>query len=85
MHSRRPSLVVNQVLFALLTYTLMQAHLFLRHRQKLNRRTRPRALDMLGPTVEVVAFYYQKCFCCYCCPSSRPSCWKSPNQRAPSF
>ena len=63
MHSRQFSLVVNQVLFVLLAYTLMQGHLFLRHRQELNRRTRSRTLDMLGPTVEVVAVYYQQRFC----------------------
>jgi hypothetical protein len=63
MHSRRLSLVLNQVLFVLLAYTLMQAHLFLRHSQELNRRTRARTLDMLGPTVEVVAVYYQQRFC----------------------
>ncbi len=63
MHSRRFSLVLNQVLFVLLAYTLMQAHLFLRRRQELNRGTRARTLDMLGPTVEVVAVYYQQRFC----------------------
>jgi len=63
MHSRRFSLVVNQVLFVLLSYTLMQAHLYLRRRQELNRSTRARALGMLGPTVEVVAVYYRQRFC----------------------
>jgi hypothetical protein len=63
MHSCRFSLVLSQVLFVLLAYTLMQAHLFLRRRQELNRRTRARMLDLLGPTVEVVAVYYQQRFC----------------------
>jgi hypothetical protein len=63
MHACRLALVVNQVLFVLLAYTLMQAHLFLRQRQELNRRTRSPTLDMLGPTVEVVAVYYQQRFC----------------------
>lgn len=63
MHSCRFSLVLNQVLFVLLAYTLMQAHLFLRHRQELNHRTRARTLDLLGPTVEMVAVYYQQRFC----------------------
>jgi hypothetical protein len=63
MHSRRFSLVVNQVLFVLLAYTLMQAHLFLRQRQALNRNTRARALGVLGPTVEVIAVYSQQRFC----------------------
>ena len=63
MHACRFSLVLNQVLFVLLAYTLMQAHLFLRHRQELNHRTRARTLDLLGPTVEMVAVYYQQRFC----------------------
>lgn len=35
MHSRAFSLVVNQVLFVLLAYTLVQARLVLRRRQEL--------------------------------------------------
>jgi len=57
------SLVLSQALFVLLAYTLLQAHLFLRRRQEMNRRTRPRILEMLGPTVKVVAVYYQQRFC----------------------
>ena len=57
------SLVLSQVLFVLLAYTLFQGHLFLRHRQEMNRRTRPRILERLGPTVQVVAVYYRQCFC----------------------
>lgn len=57
------SLVLSHVLFALLAYTLFQAHLFLRHRQEMNRRTRPRILQQLGPTVQVVAVYYRQRFC----------------------
>jgi hypothetical protein len=63
MPSRKFSMVVNQVLFVLLAYTLMQAHLFLRHRQELNPRTRGRLLQFLDPTVELVALYYQQRFC----------------------
>lgn len=63
MPSRRFSMVVNQVLFVLLAYTLLQAHLFLRHRQEMNPRTRGRLLQMLNPAVEVVAVYYQQRFC----------------------
>lgn len=63
MTSCKFSLVLSQVLFVLLAYTLLQAHLFLRRRQEMNRRTRPRILDMLGPTVKVVAVYYQQRFC----------------------
>jgi hypothetical protein len=63
MTSCKFSLVLSQVLFVLLAYTLLQAHLFLRRRQEMNRRTRPRILDMLGPTVKIVAVYYQQRFC----------------------
>ena len=63
MSSRKFSLVVAQVLFVLLAYTLLQAHLYRKQRQELNRRTRARMLQMLGPTVEVVAVYYQQRFC----------------------
>ena len=63
MHSCAFSLVVNQVLFVLLTYTLLQAHLLLRQRQRLNRLTRNSVLDLLAPTLEVVAVYSQQRFC----------------------
>ena len=63
MPSRKFSLVVNQVLFVLLAYTLLQAHLFLRHRQQMNPRTRGRLLQLLNPTVELVAVYFQQRFC----------------------
>jgi len=53
MHSCAFSLVVNQVLFVLLTYTLFQAHLLLRQRQRLNRLTRTSVLDLL--TLEELA------------------------------
>ncbi len=63
MPSCKFSMVVTQVLFVLLAYTLMQAHLFLRHRQEMNPRTRQRLLQFLNPTLEVVAVYYQQRFC----------------------
>ena len=56
------SLVLAHVLFVLLAYTLFQGHLFLRHRQHMNRRTRPRILERLGPTVQVVAVYFRQRF-----------------------
>jgi hypothetical protein len=55
--------VVSQVLFVLLAYTLLQAHLFLRQRKEMNARTRGRILDILNPAVQVVAVYYQQRFC----------------------
>lgn len=63
MHSRAFSLVVNQALFVLLAYTLIQAHLLLGQRQRLNGLTRASILDLLSPTLEVVAVYYQQRFC----------------------
>jgi Transposase DDE domain len=63
MHSRNFALVVNQVLFVLLAYTLMQAHLLLRKRQELNRRTRTSTWQLLAPTLDVVAVFYRQRFC----------------------
>jgi len=63
MHSCAFSLVVNQVLFVLLAYTLVQAHLVLRRRQELNRSVWEHAWQLLSPTLEVVAVYYRQRFC----------------------
>jgi hypothetical protein len=63
MHSCAFSLVVNQSLFVLLAYTLLQAHLVLRRRQELNRSVWERAWQLLSPTLEVVAVYYHQRFC----------------------
>jgi hypothetical protein len=63
LHSCAFSLVANQALFVLLTYTLLQAHLLLRQRQHLNGLTRTSILDLLAPTLEVVAVYFQQRFC----------------------
>ena len=63
MHSCAFSLVVNQSLFVLLAYTLLQAHLVLRRRQELNRSVWERAWQLLSPTLEVVAVYYRQRFC----------------------
>ncbi len=62
MSACRFSLVVGQVLFILLAYTLLEAYLVRRRRQELNRRTRGRVLEMLRPTVEVVAVYVRQRF-----------------------
>ena len=55
-------MVLNQVLFLALTYTLLQVHLYLRKQAELNRQTRPRLLQMLAPTLSVIIVYYQRCF-----------------------
>jgi hypothetical protein len=56
------ALVLNQVVFLALTYTLLQVHLYLRQRAELNRVTRPRLLQMLTPTASVIIVYYQRRF-----------------------
>ncbi len=63
MHSCAFSLVVNQALFVLLAYTLVQAHLVLRQRQALTGGVWERAWQLLSPTLEVVAVYYRQRFC----------------------
>jgi len=65
MHSCAFSLVLQHVLFTLLAYTLLQAHLRLRQRQELNRRTRTSAFGLLTPTLQVVAVYYRQRFCLF--------------------
>jgi Transposase DDE domain len=57
--SRAFSLIVNQVIFVLLTHSLLQWYLFRNRRQHLNRKTRPRLLDVLRPTLHVILIYYQ--------------------------
>lgn len=63
MHSCAFSLVVNQALFVLLAYTLVQAHLVLRQRQALTSGVWERAWQLLSPSLEVVAVYYRQRFC----------------------
>jgi hypothetical protein len=62
------ALVLNQVLFLAVTYTLLQVHLYLRKQTELNRKTRPRLLQMLSPTVAVVIVYYQRRFARFSLP-----------------
>lgn len=63
MHSCTFSLVLNQALFVLLAYTLVQAHLVLRQRQQLNPGVWERTKQLLSPSLEVVAVYYRQRFC----------------------
>lgn len=62
------ALVLNQVLFLALTYTLLQTHLYLRKQTELNRQTRPRLLQMLSPTLAVIIVYYQRRFARFSIP-----------------
>jgi hypothetical protein len=57
--SRAFHLVVNQVVFVLLTYSLLQWYWQRIGRPELHRRTRPRALAQLRPTLTVILIYYQ--------------------------
>jgi hypothetical protein len=57
--SRSFNLVVNQVVFILLTYSLLQWYLLRRDRRELNTQTRPRILDRLKPSLTMILIYYQ--------------------------
>jgi hypothetical protein len=57
--SRNFSLVVNQVVFVLLTYSLLQWFLLRIGRKELNPKTRARILELLRPTLTVIVIYYQ--------------------------
>jgi hypothetical protein len=57
--SRAFSLVVHQVVFVLLTYSLLQWFLLRIERKDLNPRTRTRALELLRPAITVIVVYYK--------------------------
>jgi hypothetical protein len=57
--SRRLSLVVNQVVFVLLMYSLLQWYWQRIRRPEFNPRTTARALDQLRPTMTVILIFYQ--------------------------
>src|SRR5438128_362555 len=57
--SRAFSLVVNQVTFVLLTYSLLQWYLLRTERKPLNPKTPTRILDLLRPVFSVIVIYYQ--------------------------
>ncbi len=61
-HSRSWALVVHQVIFTLLTYTLLQWQLVRREKAELNRKTLPRVREIRLPAAEQVAVYYRQCF-----------------------
>lgn len=56
--SRAFSLVVHQVVFTLLSYTLLQWQLWRRERQALNRKTQPRVRETILPAAEQIAIYH---------------------------
>jgi hypothetical protein len=55
------SLVVNQLVFVCLTYSLLQIHLLRQGHQELNRRTQPTTRRLL-PDGDRVIIYRQQCF-----------------------
>jgi hypothetical protein len=57
--SRAVSMVVHQVVFVLLTYSLLQWFLLRIGRKDLNPRTRTRTLELLRPTITVIVIYYR--------------------------
>ncbi len=57
--SRDFSLIVNQVVFVLLTYSLLQWYLLRTGREELNDKTRTRTLDLLRPTTTAILIFYQ--------------------------
>jgi len=62
--SRAFSLVVHQVVFVLLTYSLLQWFLLRIGRKELNPKTRTRTLELLRPTLTVIVIYYQNYIAC---------------------
>jgi len=57
--SRAFSLIVHQVVFVLLTYSLLQWFLLRIGRKELNPKTRTRTLELLRPSITVIVIYYQ--------------------------
>lgn len=58
------NLIVNQVVFVLLTYSLLQWYLLRIGRRELNTKTRPRTLELLRPTHTMILIYYQGYIAC---------------------
>jgi hypothetical protein len=57
--SRAFSLVVHQVVFVLLTYSLLLWFLLRIGRKELNTKTQTRTLELLRPALTVIIIYYQ--------------------------
>jgi len=53
------NLVVNQVVFVLLTYSLLQWYFLRIGRKELNAKTRTRTLELLRPTQTMIVIYYR--------------------------
>ena len=57
--SRAFSMVVNQVVFIMLAYNLLQVYLLHRGRKELNQKTLPRIRQQLLPSDNPIIVYYQ--------------------------
>lgn len=57
--SRSFNIIVNQIVFVLLTYSLLQWYLLRIGRKELNTKTRTRTLELLRPTLTVILIYYK--------------------------
>lgn len=62
--SRAFCLIVNQVVFVLLTYSLLPWYLLRAGRKELNPKTRTRTLELLQPTTTAILIYYQNYVAC---------------------
>lgn len=62
--SRAFNLIVHQVVFVLLTYSLLQWYLLRAGRKELNPKTRTRTLELLRPTTTMILIYYQNYVAC---------------------
>ncbi|MBI2369110.1 MAG: hypothetical protein HYV08_02525, partial [Deltaproteobacteria bacterium] len=60
--SRAFSLIVNQVVFVALAYTLLQLYLLRAGRGELNAKTRPRVREQLLPSMHQIILYYRQRF-----------------------
>ena len=61
-HSPDFALVVNQVVFTLLTYSLLQQHLLRRGRKALNKATKSRMIEQLVPVAEHITVFTDQCY-----------------------
>ena len=57
--SRAFSMVTNQCVFTILTYNLLQLHLFRQKRKELNKKTMPHIRQQLLPSDNHIIVYYQ--------------------------
>lgn len=62
--SRAFTLITNQIVFVLLTYSLLQWYMLRIGRGELNSKTRTRTLQLLRPTLTMVLIYYKSYVAC---------------------